>query len=1254
MAIVDGYRIEKCISSGRRTQVYAAVRERDGLRVALKVYTGSSAEQSAEREAQILRSVAGPGVPAVLALMRQDTNPVLVRELVDGAPILHFVASRSPQLDAVLRMGVDLAQCMARMHAARIIHRDVQPENILVDPVTRRASLIGFGRASMLGTAGETIREVDFEQTGLLYVSPEGTGRMDRGVDARSDCYSLGATLYHVLTGRPPFDVRDPLELVHAHMALVPSPPISLRPELPATLSRIVMKLLQKEPEERYQSASALSADLRTCIEQLERHGAVADDFPLGTSDTPQRPLFPKRLHGREPELAALGDAFARAAQAKPELWLLRGPPGAGKSALAIELVRRIHGSGAFLANGKFDLYRREVPYSGFVSAFDALLQQRLAASSAQLERFRRDVRAGLGNLADALVELVPDLHLLLGEVSATGFLEPEQVRARLALAVKRFVHTCATREHPLVLCLDDLQWADGGSLSLIEELCVASEPAALLILGTYRDGEVGGGHPLRALLDRLAERGAVVHILDVGPLDESACTQLLAMALQRSAEDVLPLAREVAQKTANVPLLVEQFIGHAHEIGLLSYVAGQGWTWDQAGVAAAETPDDVIGLLAAKIERLESRARRVLEVASCVADRFDAGLLAQLGGGDPGELRAGLYLLCDQGLIAPCPDGFRFVHDRIREAAQARLSDVQRARWHHRAAHLLQESMSPTARDERVLELADHFNRALSEITDEERIHVVGVNVAAAERALAAGAPTSADEYLQRARALFHDADWSAHADLGRRLWLRSAACSFQIGRLEICLSLVDALEPHVASRVEKAGVIAHRIAVHAVRDDIETATELGIRGMRELGVHWPLHPSALRVRLAELALALELDLRGGALRPARSFSDDTLATLLVLAAMGGPASRVDVQLVALAATWAVRLMLRKGYYRGPHLALAALASNLCSRATRVGRARRYASMAADLAERIPDPVYTYRTRCVLHGTVYPWLMKRIEAVEPLYRIHVEALEMGDREYASYARAQRTYVRALSGIPLDVADQDYMEFLSIFPDGRHARSLHLLHPLRFPEAEVEHAARAGAHQPQDPRLEGIHKCVAAMLTFCVLGMHREAFEQSELLRDVATVETLRADLCFMRGLSAAGLARHAAGAGSRLRKALTSSIRQLSRWARSGPDFLHMAELLRAERAALSGRSLLARARYEACARRAQQQGYLHHAAMAYERQAVLLASMRRETDSMHAFERARALYERWQAHAKVLRMQREQESGGEGRLVK
>jgi predicted Ser/Thr protein kinase len=666
MSTLDGYRVAKSLASGAQTRVHSALRERDGTRVVLKAYSGSSGRARAERELQVLQAVRGPGVPEALELQHQGSGAVLVLAFVEGESLAASLASGTLTLAARLRIAVELAECIARVHDARIIHKDIRPENVLLDRRTQQPWLIDFGRASALGSASDRGVDADFPQRALLYVSPEGTGRMDRGLDHRSDLYSIGALLYHMLTDRPPFELKEALELVHAHMAVLPEPPIAVRSDCPATLSRIVMKLLQKQPEERYQSASALCDDLRSALEQLQHSGAIADDFPLGTSDSPQRPLFPKRVYGREAELARLEQGFERASRGAAEVWLIKGPPGAGKSALADQLKARVHAAKGYLAPGKFDLYRRDVPYSGFVSAFDSLLQQRLAESSAQLERFRERVLAGLGNLAGALARLVPDLCLVIGEVPAPPRLEPEQVRVRLALAVQRFVRACAAPEHPLVLCLDDLQWADGGSLALIEELALASEPCALLLLGTYRDDAIDAQHPLRPVLERLEAGG--VHTLQVGPLSEMACVDLLASALQRSPQETLPLARLVAQKTANLPLLVEQFIGHARELGLLTFESGgRGWIWDEAGIRAATIPEGAVGLLAAKIERLEPNARRVLELASCVSDRFDARLLAELGGGEPEALHAGLYKLSDEGLIAPCATGFRFVHDRTR-----------------------------------------------------------------------------------------------------------------------------------------------------------------------------------------------------------------------------------------------------------------------------------------------------------------------------------------------------------------------------------------------------------------------------------------------------------------------------------------------------------------------------------------------------------------------------------------------------------
>ena len=485
MITLDGYRVAKTLSSGRQTGVYSALRDHDGVRVALKAHLGSGARARAERELQALRGAAGPGVPEALELQLQGTDAVLVLAFVEGSSIAASLAGATLRsLGTRLRIAIELAECIARVHATRIIHKDIRPENVLIDRFTQRPWLIDFGRASPLGSASDRVVDVDFPQRTLLYISPEGTGRMDRGLDPRSDLYSFGALLYQMLTGRPPFELTEALELVHAHMAVLPAPPVAVCADCPATLSRIAMKLLQKEPEERYQSARSLCDDLRNALDQLECAGAIADDFPLGTSDSPQRPLFPRRLYGREAELASLTQGFERASAGASEVWLIKGPPGAGKSALAEQLKARIHAAGGYLASGKFDLYRRDVPYSGFVSAFDSLLQQRLAESSKQLERFRHEVVTALGNLAGALAELVPDLRLVVGEIPPPPRLEPEQVRVRLALAVRRFVRACATPEHPLALCLDDLQWADGGSLQLIGELASAHDPCALL-LGT-------------------------------------------------------------------------------------------------------------------------------------------------------------------------------------------------------------------------------------------------------------------------------------------------------------------------------------------------------------------------------------------------------------------------------------------------------------------------------------------------------------------------------------------------------------------------------------------------------------------------------------------------------------------------------------------------------------------------------------------------------------------------------------------------
>jgi predicted ATPase len=1276
MIALDGYRVDKCLASRSTSVVYVASRDEDDLRVAIKLYRSYRAASRAQRELAMLQRAAGPGVPRVIELTHLGTRPALVMELVEGSTLASVLEGGAISVSHFLEIAVQLVQVVRRVHDARIIHKDIKPENIQIDGPDR-VWLIDFGCAVPFGSRQEGSRQEGSRQEGsrqegsrqegsrqedggraaatfegtLLYISPEATGRMDRGIDARSDLYSLGATFYHILTGRCPFASSDSLELIHCHMARMPAEPATLRPELPVALSRMVIKLLQKQPEERYQSAHSLGEDLRRFRDQLAGGHGIPDDFSLGMSIVPERPIFPKRMYGREREYGRLADALSRITHGGSEFWTVCGPPGSGKSTLVSELRMQVCSSGGYFAVGRFDLARREFPYSGWSIALDALLQNRLAEGAGRLEAFSTRLMAGLGNLAGAMHELVPDLRHVIGELPSVPKLEPLQAQQRLALAVQRFVCACATTENPLVLFFDDMQWADAASLYLIEDLLVEAQPGALLLVGAHRDADPHLDE-FQTWLARLEARGSSPHRLTLGPLDEDACVQMLAQALKRTAHDVQPLARRVVLKTGNLPLLVQQFIEHAHELGLIRFSQSRGWVWDESAIAAAEIPDDAVAFVAARIERLEPTSRAILELASSAADTFDTQLLSELGGGSQTEIESGLYVLCNEGLITPCPEGFRFVHSRLRESVLALIPEEKRARIHYTAAHLLLSSLSADARAERVFELVDHFNRASALLEDPDRMLAIELNLAAAVRSLAAGAPSTAHGYLHMGRSLFQAAYWSAAAHLGTTLWLRSASCAHQIGALDECLALLDALESRPLTLVDQASATAQRIAVHAVRHEVERAARLGLSALHKIGVRWPLHPRLWRVRWEETRLAFALRGRGHeAFHPTPGYEPRSLAFLILASALGGPASRVDVRLMSLLAAATSRVQLRQGYLRGPHLAFAGLASSLCRYSADGARARRYAELAEALSRKIPDPIYRCRTEMVLRGSVYPWLMPRVQCLEHLLQVRDAALELGDREFALYASADRTYGRLFSGVSLSsVLDELAVHVRSPLETSIPSLAIAAIRALEThcETTEIDRNFLAlETHFNDTPQL-GTHSRLVWVLVMCVLGRHADAFAQSERIGDPPTLGTVCADLAFLHALSAASLATAPGPRRAKYRKILRRATRKLTAWSRHGPDFVHMAELLRGEEAALRNRPHRARAHYDAAARRAKQVGYVHHAALAREREGELLCRLRREIDAARAFERASRLYEEWGARGKVLRLNERIRSAG------
>jgi hypothetical protein len=1252
---LEGYTFVKCLRDSARSIVHLATREADGREVVLKAYHNDRNRAGAalyvQREFDMLRATAGPGVPAAEELLLGQTPAVLVLQRVPGIPLAEWIAGGPVEIGAFLSVALQLIETLARVHAARMIHRDVTPDNVLIDPATLETHLIDFGIAKPLGAVARNDEATSLPESlagTLAYIAPEQTGRMNRGCDFRSDLYSAGATFYHMLTGKCPFESNDALELIHAHIARVPTDPKELRPELPAPLARLVLRLLCKDPEERYQSARALHADLKACADQLAAHGEIDAGFVLGSGEAPDRPRFSATLHGRTREIARLHEVYRRCREGEHAALILRGDGGSGKSALVHALRPALAESGGYLAVGKFDPYG-ERPYAGWVVALESLVGQLLVETDERLERWKCDLRAGLGNIARALVDLVPDLGFILGDVPPVPPLGPRETQARLLLALQRFLTACASPKHPLVLFIDDLQWSDAASRLLLEELLLGTEQSSLLLIAAYPPTHVTEGHPVAALVGRLAERGVAPEILDVPPLGSEHVLAMLAEALGQSAEATRSLAELTERKTGNSPLLVRQFIEHIHERGLLRY-RDDGWTWDLAEIAAADIPDGAVALMTAKIHHLAAHPRRALTLASCIGDEFSVELLCEVGrDADRAALESGVHALCDAGLIAACAQGFRFVHDRIREAAQTLLSDLEREELHYQTGRLLLARTPEAELPQKIFAIVEHLNRGLTQVPPDLQLRMVELNLQAGKRALATGAGATATGYLALARGLFREADWSDHRAIGVDLYLQSAEAAFQSRDFEQALKLLDALEARPLGRMEIAQSAAKRLRTLALTQRPEECVRCMLEVLRKFGIRWPMQPSGWRARLALRTVGWQMRIQGTSklVERATKLDPEWLAPLLVLGLGGAVTIRYDIHLAVFSTTIAMRRYLRSGYLSSPSFRLATYAAYCCVLLGNAERAREYARTALEWNERYPIPIYAARAELVVHALIHPWLMRRRQALAPMERVAESAREIGDPEFTYYAHFLHATYLALGGESVPVAMRRLGELAASVKRFGHW----------FPEPDqCLDAYRCLNEVPQDLEAVvreselGLSKQTGTVVQYAntlwlmVLCIHRRhdlalgmsESKYTELFRVMPFVHV--ADHMLYRGLAAAALAGHARGGDRRrCRRILRDCLARMQRWAKAGPDFVHMAALLAAEQARLQGSVDRARRLYEQAAQRAEQQEYLHHAALACESRAHMQIDLRRETEAAAALAQAANLYREWGAVTKA-----------------
>ena len=805
-------------------------------------------------EHEITRDLEIDGVLRAEELVRCENGWALILENTEALPLRKLIDTARLDLLDSLKVAVSLAGTLKEVHRQGILHKMINPFNIFVDPGSGTVKLTGFGLATRLPRENLTTLSPQLSGETLPYISPEQTGRMNRVLDYRSDFYSLSVTLYELFSGRVPFGSREAMEIIHAHIARQPLSPDEIEPQVPGVLSNMVMKLMAKRSEARYQSHSGLSADLLACVEQLENQGSLSD-FPLGRQDVPKELQIAPGLYGREDEITALEAALERVSQGATEMVLVSGTAGVGKTALVGEIHRSIAQKNGYLISGKFDQLRHNIPYSALIQALRGLIREISAEGQSGMERWKSRIRTALGLGGQLVTRVIPELERVIGPQPPLPEMGALEARNRFTAVLLDFISVFCEKTHPLVIFLDDLQWVDVDTLKLVERIAQHPERKALLFLGAYRDNEVEAGHRLMISSEVIKKSGLPVQIIPLKPLNREHISQLLVHTCHCRPEDANPLAELLLRKTGGNPFFVSQFLTLLSEKELIRYSPEEKrWTWELAAIEFLAVTDNVVELLIDRLHRFSSETRRLLSLAACIGNPFDLESLQLISGAGSGELYENLLPALENGLIigflrAPELDypppgasaesgSYKFLHDRVQQAAYALIAQKEKQQVHLRIGQTMLKKSASGKSNALLFDIVHHLNLA-RRLKDgsKERSHLAELNLEAGRRARAASAFEQALEYFTLGLDLIGVAAWKRHYPLSLSLHEEATEMSWLCGRFELMEKLAGAVKDNAREDLELANVYQCRIKAYTTRGELKKAMETGEEILEKLG---------------------------------------------------------------------------------------------------------------------------------------------------------------------------------------------------------------------------------------------------------------------------------------------------------------------------------------------------------------------------------------------------------------------------------
>ncbi|RIW18261.1 GAF domain-containing protein [Algoriphagus lacus] len=1040
MKAFPGFTINECLSDNGRMIISRGIRTHDGLPVILKLVPVEFQELSSfrkfEREFDISSKIQIPGLVKMLEMVDSRHGLALVMEDFQGVVLSEGIKKKRPSINTNLSLCIEIATIIGVLHQRKIIHKNINSSTFLIGEETSEIKLLDLSVSMLLSQERTELFDHKEIVGDLHFISPEQTGRINRLLDYRTDFYSMGVLFYWMFTGKYPFETADPIELIHAHIAKLPDHPSLIDNRIPKMIGNIIMKLLEKSSDQRYHSASGLIADLENCLFLLNEKGGISD-FELGLHDQSDIFSIPQKLYGREKELEEIRSEFRNTCIGGSSFVLISGYSGIGKSALVHEIAQDIISAGGFFAEGKFDQFQRNIPYSAGISAFRGLIKRILAEPDKKVEEWKEKILSALGPNVQLLIEIIPELELIVGKQAQVIALPPQEAKNRATLAFVSFIQLFAKPEHPLVIFLDDIHWADLPTLDLIYNMLTDQETSHFLLIGTFRGNQVDITHPLQNLVKKLKPDFSHLKEITLSQLESQDLIQLLVDTFHLPAAKCASLAQLLLKKTGGNPFFTSEFLKSLYDEKLIHFnYEKKEWKWEINEIMKHDITDNVIDLMIGKIKKLDANAQRLCVLASCIGNIFDLQVLSAIYGKSWGDTSRDFLSVLEEDLVLSINGSwmnqeesldneipkFKFLHDRVQQAAYALVDEPDKKAVHLQIGRMMLHNLSEEKISENLFDLVYNLNNGASLVEDySEKLKIAELNLLAGRKAKASASYGPANGFYSSGLLILPEEAWKKNYDLTLSVYNEGGETAYLSGDFESMGRITDSIFTNAQniSDLVKAYIIKIKAYVSLTKN--EEAFDIGIECLKKLGVKFPSKPNPLHIIINLLATKYLLrNHSADSLRSLPNMTQEKEAAIMeVLSEIAQPSYFAKKNYFPLIVFKQINLSIKYGNHQHTAFAYATYGIVMCGSTFEFDEGLKFGELAVSLNDKFQTQGLLAKTHFINGNFIRNWKYPYHNNLPEILLSYHKGIENGDFLFASYAAFNYCVIKFFMDVPL-------------------------------------------------------------------------------------------------------------------------------------------------------------------------------------------------------------------------------------------